>query len=259
MFKTLPFPSNRGPVIDAGRLASGRHIIHGLLEIDVTRPRQALRAYKERTGNSLSFTAFIVSCLAQTIEQQKMAHAYRDWRGRLVLFDEVDVVTLIEAELDGVAIPHILRAANSKTVYQLHDEIRSVQARPAHSEQRSGLAGLGSRAPAFVRSAFYRVLRSNPHRMKKYAGTVVVTSVGMFGSGAGWGLAFLSMHTLGLTIGGMTQKPGIVDGRIEIRDYLCLTVSFDHDIVDGAPAARFSQQLIRLIESGYGLEEVETK
>ena len=67
------------------------------------------------------------------------------------------------------------------------------------------------------------------------------------------------MHTLGLTIGGMTQKPGIVDGRIEIRDYLCLTVSFDHDIVDGAPAARFSQQLIRLIESGYGLEEVETK
>ena len=31
--------------------------------------------------------------------------AYRDWRGRLVLFDEIDVVTLVESEVDAVAIP----------------------------------------------------------------------------------------------------------------------------------------------------------
>ncbi len=90
--------------------------------------------------------------------------------------------------------------------------------------------------------------------MKKVAGTTVVTSVGMFGSGTAWGLAFLPMHTLGLTIGSITQKPGVVDGRIEIREYLCLTISFDHDIVDGAPAARFSQRLSQLIENGYGLD-----
>jgi hypothetical protein len=29
----------------------------------------------------------------------------------------------------------------------------------------------------------------------------------------------------------------------------------DHDIVDGAPAARFAQRLNELIEGGYGLEE----
>jgi pyruvate/2-oxoglutarate dehydrogenase complex dihydrolipoamide acyltransferase (E2) component len=34
-----------------------------------------------------------------------------------------------------------------------------------------------------------------------------------------------------------------------------LTVAFDHDIVDGAPAARFVKRLVELIESGYELEE----
>jgi len=44
-----------------------------------------------------------------------------------------------------------------------------------------------------------------------------------------------------------------VEGRIEIREYLSVTISVDHDIVDGAPAARFTQQLRELIESGYEL------
>jgi pyruvate/2-oxoglutarate dehydrogenase complex dihydrolipoamide acyltransferase (E2) component len=44
-----------------------------------------------------------------------------------------------------------------------------------------------------------------------------------------------------------------VGGQIAIRDYLSLTISFDHEIIDGAPAARFTQRLKDLIESGYGL------
>jgi 2-oxoacid dehydrogenases acyltransferase (catalytic domain) len=37
-------------------------------------------------------------------------------------------------------------------------------------------------------------------------------------------------------------------GRYEI-------ISFDHDIIDGAPAARFTERLKELIESGYGLPD----
>lgn len=44
-----------------------------------------------------------------------------------------------------------------------------------------------------------------------------------------------------------------MDGRIEIREYLSLTLSFNHDVIDGAPAARFAQRLKELIESAYGL------
>jgi pyruvate/2-oxoglutarate dehydrogenase complex dihydrolipoamide acyltransferase (E2) component len=34
-------------------------------------------------------------------------------------------------------------------------------------------------------------------------------------------------------------------------------VVFDHDVIDGAPAARFTHRLMELIESGYGLDETE--
>ena len=114
-----------------------RHVIHGLLELDVTLARQGLRDHKARTCETLSFTAFVVACFAQAIDQDKRVHAYRNWHNQLITFDEVDVVTMIEAEHGGVAIPHIIRAANHKTFRrsQIHDEIRSGQARPARSAQ----------------------------------------------------------------------------------------------------------------------------
>ena len=83
---------------------------------------------------------------------------------------------------------------------------------------------------------------------------MLVTSVGMFGTGSGWGIP-VPNHTLQLTLGGIAEKPGVVDHRIEVREYLSVTVSFDHDIVDGAPAARFTQRLKELIETGYGMEQ----
>ena len=54
-------------------------------------------------------------------------------------------------------------------------------------------------------------------------------------------------------------KPAVVEGRIEPRQILNLTAMFDHDVVDGAPATRFVKRLVELIESGYGLDEVEVK
>jgi pyruvate/2-oxoglutarate dehydrogenase complex dihydrolipoamide acyltransferase (E2) component len=54
-------------------------------------------------------------------------------------------------------------------------------------------------------------------------------------------------------VGGIGVKPGVVDGHIAIREYLSLTISLNHDLIDGAPAARFTERLKDLIESGYGL------
>jgi hypothetical protein len=56
-----------------------------------------------------------------------------------------------------------------------------------------------------------------------------------------------------ITVDGIGEKPGVVDRQIAMRDYLSLTISFDHTIIDGAPAAGFAQRLKELIESGYGL------
>jgi pyruvate/2-oxoglutarate dehydrogenase complex dihydrolipoamide acyltransferase (E2) component len=96
---------------------------------------------------------------------------------------------------------------------------------------------------------FFRLVRRFPHIVKQYGGTVMVSSVGMFGSGAGWGLA-LPGHALTVTVGGLVSRPALVDGRLENREHLCLTLTFDHDTLDGAPAARFAQCFKTLVESG---------
>ena len=249
-YKLVPFPAERRVIVDAGRLAARRHIVHGLLEFDVTTPRELTRQHKANTGEALSFTAFIVACLAQAIAATPAVQAYRDWRNRLVLFDDVDVATLIEGHAGGVAVPHIIRAANRKTFRQIHEEIRSIQHDPARSAQSGGLTRLAQRVPGSVRDIVYWALRQNPHWRKAIAGTTIVTAVGMFAQASGWGIGFLPYHTLGLTVAGINSKPGVVQGQIEIREYLQLTISLDHDIVDGAPAARFVQQLKERIECG---------
>lgn len=252
-----PFPAARQLIAEAGRMGSRRSLIHGLLEIDVTQARTMLREHKARSGETLSFTAFSVACFAHAVDQDRRVQAYRNWRNQLIVFEDVDVVTLIETERGGVALPHIIRAANHKTFRQIHDEIRAIQVKPMRSAQRSSLLmRLGPHLPAISRRVFYGLLLKNPQQLKQYSGTCLVTSVGMFGQGSGWGLGFLPWHTLGLTVGGIASKPGVIEGRIEIREYLCLTITFDHDIVDGAPAARFAQRLKEYLEGGYGLDTI---
>jgi pyruvate/2-oxoglutarate dehydrogenase complex dihydrolipoamide acyltransferase (E2) component len=254
-YEVLPFPPGRKVVVDAGYLGTGRHIVYGLVEVDVTKARELRRRLSAREGTRISFTAFIAACLARAIESSPEVQAYRDWRGRLVVFHDVDVVTMIEPEAGKVAIPHIIRNASKRTVRDITDEIRSIQASPESSEQHSALVSLAPRLPRFVRLLFFRAVKKNPHWFKRLEGTVVVTSVGMFGKGGGWGIGFLPTHTLGLTVGGIAQKPGVHDGRVEVREYLNLTLSFDHDIVDGAPAARFARKLTELLETAAVLEE----
>jgi pyruvate/2-oxoglutarate dehydrogenase complex dihydrolipoamide acyltransferase (E2) component len=77
----------------------------------------------------------------------------------------------------------------------------------------------------------------------------------MFAKGAGWGIP-IPAPVLMVTVGGIGEKSGVVDGQIALREYLSLTISFDHELVDGAPAARFTRRLQELIESGYGLDDL---
>jgi pyruvate/2-oxoglutarate dehydrogenase complex dihydrolipoamide acyltransferase (E2) component len=56
-----------------------------------------------------------------------------------------------------------------------------------------------------------------------------------------------------ITVGGIATKPRYVDGVLQPRELLDLTISVDHAVVDGAPAARFARRLAELVEHAVGL------
>ena len=223
--------------------------------MDVTHVRQSIREHKDKTGETLSFTAFVMSCLGKAVDANKHMQAYRTWREKLVLFEDVDVNTMFEVEVNGRKIirPHIIRGANRKSFREIHDEIRAFQ-QEHEGGREAGFIDWFVLLPAFIRRFFLGFMFKSPRMLKEMNGTVSLTAVGMFGNGAGWGIP-VSNHTLQVTLGGIAEKPALVNGQLENREYLCVTISFDHDIVDGAPAARFTQQLKEFIEGGYDPDE----
>ena len=184
----------------------------------------------------------------------KEVHAQRNWRNQLIIFDDVDINTMIEVELGNrkVPMPHIIKAANRKTFWEISEEIRATQAKPASSTESRFMRSF-LLLPWPIRRLFYWVVMRNPRLAREYTSSVMVTG-GRAGTG-GRRRHPMANFPLTVTLGGIAEKPGVVEGQIEVREYLDLTLSFDHDIVDGAPAARFTQQFRELLEGGHGLRE----
>jgi len=244
--------------VDYMQMAGRRSNVHGLVEVDVTDARERIGTIEEETGTKLSFTAFVVSCVAATVDEQPHVQRYRDWRGRIHEFEDVDVNVLVERETDGgrIGIPHVVRQANRRTVRSIHGEIRRVEA-DTTTRPEARLAGVARSLPGVLRRQIWRLPQWFPTRWKRLAGSVAVTSVGMFGTGTGWAISPTN-YTLQLTVGGIGTKPRLIDGELRSREFLSLTVTFDHDVVDGAPATRFVQRLGERIESCHGLDTAAT-
>lgn len=259
-YQVIPYPKLRRFSIDNAAVARSKSIVHGLLEVDVTRVREFMRAHKARTGESLSFTAFIIACLAQAVAANKAVQAYHNWRDQLVIYDHVNVNTIVEIESASgkVAMPYIVRAANNKSFREIQDELRAAKHKPQNTRELKFMEWFLV-LPGFIRRLFYSLIMQNPQWTRGITSPVLVTSVGMFGKGGSWWGIPNANFALTVTLGGIAEKPGVVERRIEIREYLCLTLSFDHAIVDGAPAARFGQQFKELIECGYGLDSLFEK
>ncbi len=262
-YQVVPYPKIRRWMAAAFRSVQHKPMIHGLLEVDVTRARARLREHQANTGESLSFTAFLTACLAKAVDEHKAVQAIRFGSKRLIVFEEVDVYLPIEHDVAGQKhiMPAIIRAANRKTIREIHHEIRAAQVQDVEKVLKEGVLSLPTLLLGPFLWVFSWIGRRYPQMWKKSVGTVGITAVGMFGNGAGWGIPPATPTPLMMAVGGIGEKPGVVDGHIAIRDYLSLTISFDHEIIDGAPAARFTERLKELIESGYGLDDptVETE
>lgn len=251
-------PIERLPTLELTRALVRRTAMYGLVEVDVTVPRGRIRTHLERTGERLSFTGFLIACVARAVDEQRGVQAFRRGR-RLVVFDDVDVATMVEVEADGlrVPLPFIVRDAAHKPVRVIHEEIRQAQTGSALVDaSRRRIRPLAC-IPRPVRLLAWWLLARSPRVRQRFGGTVLITSVGSFASGGpGWGLAPVA-YPVTLMVGGIAKRPVLCDGVLAEREHLCLTLALDHDVVDGAPAARFCSRLLQLIEDGAGLEDAE--
>ena len=252
-FQRSAFPLERRLVLDTLHLGHRKPMMHGMIEIDITRARRLLREQQERTGKSLSFTAFVLACLGRAVATHPEVHALRDWLGRMVIFEDVDVTTMIEVDIEArqFALAHVIRAINRRSVRDISDEIRCVKSTGLNSLSSSLRKGsrFFLRIPGFLRRLIFRLLLSSPRFTKQHTGTIMVTAVGMFSKGAGWGFSAPGIHNLSVVIGGITKRVSKTPTESESQELLCLTVSANHEVVDGAPMARFIRCLREHIEA----------
>jgi pyruvate/2-oxoglutarate dehydrogenase complex dihydrolipoamide acyltransferase (E2) component len=258
----VPFPPSQHQSLDWMDLMHRQHTVHALVEVDVTDARRAIREQRAATGEGLSFTAFVVGAFARAIGEDTRMHAYRKGRRGLVLFDDVDVTVLVESDLEGakIPVPHIVRAANRKSATSIHREIRDAQTGEVPYGGLRRWLPVWLLVPGVVRRLAWSRLLADPRRRKRLTGTAAVTAVGMFGRGAGW-VVPLTDYSIALAVGSIARKPAVVADdtpggtgeRIAVREILSLTVSVDHDVIDGAPAARFTMRLKELLERGAGV------
>ena len=247
--KSIPLTFNRKAVIASASVTKEKNTFHSITEVDISIPRRLINEHFQKTGTKLSLTAYIVTCLAHVIKDHPLMNSFIKGNKQIILND-VTVSVLIEREIKGEKVPEpvAINNAQTKTYLQINNEIRTAQ-----NSQGQQLGNLSKMTwirfiPGFLLRSFIRIADKNIKMGIRY-GKVAVTAVGMFNKTSVWFIPHGSA-TVVITVGGINSKLVKEDDKIVEKEHLCLTASFNHDIVDGAPASRFMKQFIETIKSG---------
>jgi pyruvate/2-oxoglutarate dehydrogenase complex dihydrolipoamide acyltransferase (E2) component len=241
-----------------------KHSTHALLELDVTQARTILTQYKKTTKTSLSFTGWIVKCVAQAASEHPIINAYKQGKKKIIMFEDVDIPIPVEREINGDYIPmaYIIRQANKKSVEEISQEIRAILKESVDSQTQvlgkklTRIERLALYSPSIIQKLIIWMVRRNGKFRKKYMGTIGVTAIGMKGHFPAWVVPLGGTVSALVVVGGITKKPGVINDKIQIRDYLHLTLTTDHDLIDGGPLVRFTERFIELVETGFALPKV---
>lgn len=239
--------------IDGFRLVEGGHNTFALLEFDVTGLRAALRA-RRREGSGGSLFAFFVKAIAASLARYPAFNAMVD-RRRTTIFSGVDVNVPIELPGAGANKSYVIRDADTKSLKAIHDEIEAARTRRGDALGFVGserAARVLAALPAWLVLPFFRLLLRDHGRVRRLSGTVFVTSVAMSEGLTGFILPYIGgPKASSFAVGGTVKKPAVVGGAVEIREFISFTAAFNHDLIDGAPAARFIAELRRAVERDY--------
>jgi pyruvate dehydrogenase E2 component (dihydrolipoamide acetyltransferase) len=175
--------------------------------------RAALAAgFEAATGIRLTYTDLLVQAVAELLADHPLLNATLTEQG-IVSAPAVHMGVAVALE-DGLIVP----------------VIRDVGSRPL-AELARDRVDLAAKAQAGTLTMD-----------EVEGGTFTISNLGSFGADAFTPIVNPPQCAI-LGIGRIVDKPVAVDGQVEVRPTMWLSLTFDHRIVDGAPAARFLQQL----------------
>jgi len=244
-FVVRPLPRHREVVLDRLMGASRRFPVHALVEFDVAEAHSRLTA----SDPPITWTAFVIATLGRAVALHPEVNARRAGN-RTVCFNRVDIGSTVERQVDGQEALAVvaIRDADRKSCETITAELWRAKHQP-HEEPAPNplLTGLAS-LPGPVRRSAIRLAGRRPATAAAFGPAVGVTSLGMFSRGGGWAIPIPPL-TLIATVSSVVERPVAREGHVVIRPMLPLTLSFDHGVIDGAPAARFVETLRDLMES----------
>jgi pyruvate dehydrogenase E2 component (dihydrolipoamide acetyltransferase) len=162
------------------------------------------------------YLEFVVKLAAMTLRDHPMLHS-RWADDRLVIPDEPQIGIAVDTD-EGLVVPVIRGAAGL------------------------GLGEIVAQARDLARRARDRRIR--PEEMQ--GGTFTITNLGAFGIEAFTPIINYPECAI-LGVGCIERRPVMEGDRVVGREQVTLSLTFDHRVVDGAPAARFLQTLGRMI------------
>ena len=181
-------------------------------ELDVTQLVAFRNNQKEKAKNlgvKLTYMAFIVKALANTIKQFPILNSSYDQNNEEIVYhSQVNIGIAVDTP-DGLIVPNIKRA-NELSLFEIAQKVDE-------------LATLAKE----------RKIQLNDLQR----GTISITNFGAFGAITGTPIIkYPEVCILG--IGMITKKPVVIDNEIVIRDILPLSLTFDHRIIDGGDGGR---------------------
>lgn len=193
-------------------------------EVDATELvhlREQLKAHVEaQTGQPLSYNVLFAKLVAVTLRE--MPYMMSRLSGDLIHMPaKIDIGVAVDAER-GLLVP-VLRSVDSTGLVALSQQMAELA-----NKARSGAIGADDMA----------------------GGVFTITNLGMYGVDAFTPIINLPECAI-LGVGRIVQKPAVWQGQIAVRSMLALSLTFDHRLVDGAPAARFLQRLAQLVQNPY--------
>ncbi|HEX9891003.1 MAG TPA: dihydrolipoamide acetyltransferase family protein [Actinomycetota bacterium] len=191
---------------------------------DATWVEALRRELTEEAGTKVTALAVVVRAFAEICAEHPKLNAHFDKEANeLVLLGSKHVGIATDTE-EGLVVP----------------VVRDVQAK--------GIVTVAREIVDLVEAA--RSRRATPEQLT--GGTVTVTNVGTFGSDYGTPIINIPEVAI-LALGTIKPRALVVDGEVQARPAVTLSLSFDHRFVDGAEADRALTDLRKLLESAFRL------